>query len=220
MCLCAEILMERQRNLRGQLFRPMWKARALMDQVMKAEVYIQIGPLNQPDHKRITRNKNSPLQRIKVSSCAQLSTIAQYVRQQAGLEADGIVINLYVPYHISDTVRLPLTMSVAELIAITNQEQEANMLYSFAEAPSRSVTVPVPQVPLPSARPKPDPTQCSYCWPFTSTGDDWSFQFSNSFGGRPLSMGLASHGGMFAQVTDTDDQISLKTHLEPEIERI
>jgi hypothetical protein len=98
----------------------------------KGELFLQVIPLKNSDHKRISRNKNNPLQRIRVSPSTSLATITSYVRRLAGPESDESDITLHAPY-LTETVQLPLTMTVAELLLVTHQNSQAEVRYGFVD---------------------------------------------------------------------------------------
>ena len=119
---------------------------------------MQIVPLLNADHKRISRNKSNPLQRIKVSNSTSLFTIASYIHHLAGADARDSVVALYVPYG-KDSIRMPLSMTAAEFLLITNQQRQGELRYSFL---SQKPPEPAPrsQLPPPKLRkekPKPEP---------------------------------------------------------------
>ena len=92
----------------------------------KAELYVRIVPFTNADHKRIQRNKNNPLQRIKVSNNTTLYTISSYIHGQASSsDQNQLSVSLHVPFS-NKCVQLPLSMSVADFLLITNHICIAN----------------------------------------------------------------------------------------------
>lgn len=97
----------------------------------KAELYVRIVPFTNADHKRISRNKNNPLQRIKVSNNTTLYTISSYIHGQAsGPDQKLLSVSLHVPFS-NKCVQLPLSMSVADFLLITNQVKQGELRYRF-----------------------------------------------------------------------------------------
>jgi hypothetical protein len=115
----------------------------------KNEVYIQIVPLKNADHKRVIQNKSNPLQRVKVSTGTCLSTLASYVHKLAGSDSQEVTIELLVPYG-DDSVQVPLSWTAAEFLLITNQESEGELRYTFAdgsqEKPKKPAAAPAVHV--------------------------------------------------------------------------
>ena len=97
----------------------------------KAELYVRIVPFTNADHKRIQRNKNNPLQRIKVSNNTTLYTISSYIHGQASSsDQNQLSVSLHVPFS-NKCVQLPLSMSVADFLLITNQVKQGELRYRF-----------------------------------------------------------------------------------------
>lgn len=97
----------------------------------KAELYVRIVPFTNADHKRISRNKNNPLQRIKVSNNTTLYTISSYIHGQASsADQSQLSVSLHVPFS-NKCVQLPLSMSVADFLLITNQVKQGELRYRF-----------------------------------------------------------------------------------------
>lgn len=97
----------------------------------KAELYVRIVPFTNADHKRISRNKNNPLQRIKVSNNTTLYTISSYIHGQASSsDQSQLSVSLHVPFS-NKCVQLPLSMSVADFLLITNQVKQGELRYRF-----------------------------------------------------------------------------------------
>jgi hypothetical protein len=113
------------------------------------ELFLQVIPLKNSDHKRISRNKNNPLQRIRVSPNTSLATITSYIRRLAGPESDESDITLHASY-LTETVQLPLTMTVAELLLVTHQNAQAEVRYGFVDKR------------WPPARPQPAPSSVHF----------------------------------------------------------
>ena len=129
----------------------------------KAERYVQIVPLLNADHKRIARNKSNPLQRIKVSNSMSLSVIAAYIHRLAGPDAQETVVSLHVPYG-EDSIQLPLSMTAAEFLLITNQDRQGELMYSFVTPPPPEP--PRARLPPPKLRKeKPPPAVPTYPGP-------------------------------------------------------
>ena len=189
----------------------------------KAEVYVQIVPLLNSDHKRIYQNKNNPVQRIKVSNNTSLLVIASYIHRLAGADASSTTVALYIPYG-TESIRLPLSIKTAEFLLMTNQGKEGKVMYSFVtQAPPVPKRPPVPppklrkekpRVPAVAAYPEPIekkppaiPLADSPC-PLIHSGFSL---FSNSFGVFPPtldSIGFEKSGGA------TGGTISLRKGLE------
>ncbi|OHT00422.1 hypothetical protein TRFO_32927 [Tritrichomonas foetus] len=103
----------------------------------KAELYVQIVPLTNADHKKISRNKNNPLQRIKVSNNTTLLTIASYIQRLTGASSQSqFSVSLHVPFK-NACVQLPLSMSVADFLLITSQEKQGELRYKFSKVEER-----------------------------------------------------------------------------------
>ena len=176
----------------------------------KAELYVQIVPLLNADHKRIARNKSNPLQRIKVSNNTTLYVIASYIHRLAGPDAQDTVVALHVPYG-KDSIQLPLSMTAAEFLLITNQERQGDLMYSFVAPPepprarlpppklrkekpaAPAVTYPPPPPPEPEPRvpmfePPPKLPLTDSINPLMHTGFSL---FSNSFGIFPPTLDSA-----------------------------
>jgi hypothetical protein len=107
----------------------------------KGDLYIQIVPLKNSDHKRIAHHKCNPLQRIKVSESTTLRTITNYIKRLASPESDSTTVSLHVNYH-NEPLQLPLALSVAEYLTITNQGSEGEVRYSFAETKDGTEAAP------------------------------------------------------------------------------
>jgi hypothetical protein len=93
------------------------------------ELYVQLQPLTPADQRHLTKSRNMPLQRMKVSHFTTLATLASHIQRLAGSEP-APPVSLYTPYR-TGAVQLPLSMSVAELCFITNQREQADIRYSF-----------------------------------------------------------------------------------------
>ena len=93
------------------------------------EQYIKILPLKNVDHKRITRNKNNPLQRIKVSNNTHLYSISNYIQHLANVDSNNFNVCLYAP-HPNSCVQLPLSLSISEYLLITEQGE---IRYTFID---------------------------------------------------------------------------------------
>ncbi|KAH0793287.1 hypothetical protein GPJ56_002845 [Histomonas meleagridis] len=98
------------------------------------EQYIKILPLKNADHKRISRNKRNPLQRIKVSSSTPLFSISNYVQQLANVDPNNVSVLLYAP-RTNSCIQLPLSLSISEYRLITEQEE---IRYSFVDKDKES----------------------------------------------------------------------------------
>ncbi|OHT02957.1 hypothetical protein TRFO_29769 [Tritrichomonas foetus] len=104
----------------------------------KAELYVQIVPLTNADHKKISRNKNNPLQRIKVLNNTTLHTIASYIKRlTATSNQSQFSVSLHVPFK-GGCVQLPLSMSVADFLLITSQEIQGELRYKFSKCEERN----------------------------------------------------------------------------------
>ena len=111
----------------------------------KAELYVQIVPLTNADHKKISRNKNNPLQRIKVSNNTTLMTISSYIQRLTSANAQNhLTVSLHVPFK-TGCVQLPLSMSVADFLLITSQEKQGELRYKFNKIDKSQPQQPPPQ---------------------------------------------------------------------------
>lgn len=123
----------------------------------KAEVYIQIFPLWNSDHKRIYRNKSNPVQRIKVSNNTTLYVIASYIHRLAGPDARDTTVCLYVRYG-AEAIQLPLSITTAEFLLMTDQDKQGEIRYSFvSQAPPEPIRKPLPPPKLRKEKPKVPP---------------------------------------------------------------
>jgi hypothetical protein len=192
----------------------------------RAELYLHLIPLKNTDHKRVSRQKNNPLQRIKVSDNATLRTITSYLIRLANAESNNTAVTLYTTYR-GEPVQVPLSMSVAEFLLITNQAGQGEVRYSFSEIQPKvdaRIAVPTAQARPPPERPRYPPPQglgrLAPPLPVDSFGPDFHTGFSlfsNSFGGFLPSL----DSGTLGQPTDVKDAdtISLRKNLELEIQR-
>jgi hypothetical protein len=208
----------------------------------RPELYIQIVPLKNSDHKRVTRHKSNPLQRIKVSDNTTLLTITSYIKRLAGAESDGTSVSLYANYH-NEPLQLPLSLSVAEYLIITNQTDQGELRYSFAGGVQQSAVRfqsegtrprPLPEVRI--AVPRDDGPR----YPPPSIGRFGAFQmpgpaigdasygslfhtgfsvFSNSFGNFSPSIDVNTAHQLGEARGSGDDPISLRRNLEMEIHK-
>jgi hypothetical protein len=198
---------------------------------MRRELSLQIVPLKNADHKRVSRHKNNPLQRIKVSDRTSLLTIAGYIRRLAGAEADGAPVALYASYR-GEPLQVPLSMSVGQYLIVTNQDGHGEVRYAFADArPGAGAPAARPrprQEPLPELPRYPPPPLLGRARPLAPPplhpADSFAAIFhsgfsllSNSFGGFLPSIDAGPPG----QAADgkVDDAISLRQNLEIEIQR-
>jgi hypothetical protein len=110
---------------------------------------MRIAPLKDADQRRISRNKSLAFQRVKVSSHAPLSAISSYIHNLASWDPSPITVRLYVPFR-DGNVQVPVTMTVAEILHITNQEDEGELRYSFIDLEP----APTPARAQPSSGPK------------------------------------------------------------------
>jgi hypothetical protein len=94
-----------------------------------SELYVQLQPLTAADQRCLTKGRQMPLQRLKVSHLTTLATLAAHI-QRLGSNEQSAPVSLYAPYR-ADAVQLPLSMSVAELCFIANQRGQADIRYSF-----------------------------------------------------------------------------------------
>jgi hypothetical protein len=195
------------------------------------DLYIHIVPLKNSDHKRVSRSKNNPLQRIKVSDNTTLHTIASYVKRIAGAESDNTYVTLYTTYH-NEPLQVPLSLSVLQYILLTSQGEQCEVRYAFTERPMDA------PVAAPTFQPSFAPRQEAHArYPPPSLGRFETFTpglvhpidsfgavfhsgfslFSNSFGGFPMSLDPATvHQPAEAK---GEDAISLRKNLEMEIQR-
>lgn len=114
-----------------------------------AERYINIIPLTHLDHRIILQGKKPPLQRMKISNNATLSTIAEYIHELAStLDQKQNTVSLHVPYN-ANCVQLPLQITVSDFLLITNQGNEGKIRYRFdkkVEAKNKPLTDSTPKV--------------------------------------------------------------------------
>jgi len=87
------------------------------------EHYIQIVPLKNTNHTRISRTNQNPLQRIKVSNGRTLFALASYLKRLEG--SDGPA-RLHAPFR-NETVQVLLLMSVAMFLFITTQQDQGKL---------------------------------------------------------------------------------------------
>jgi hypothetical protein len=184
------------------------------------ELDIRMSPLRSCDHRQISCSKHNPLQRIKVSNATMLLTVANSLQR---LAMTNTPVTLHAPYR-SGTVQVPLSMSVAELMFITNQRDTCELRYSFAD----SVLISPPPVDVhhpPKLRHRPthpSPTPIEefpvISIPFSDSIESintglslFSSTFPQSFDGRWL---LHSNN---TKVPPIADVLSLRKNLELEI---
>jgi hypothetical protein len=206
------------------------------------DMHIQIVPLKNCDHKRVTRHKSNPLQRIKVNNTTTLFTIASYIKRLAGADSDMTTVSLHTNYH-NEPLQLPLSMLVVDYLAITNQGIQGEVRYSFADVKRKAEgTAPVvhfqpevthqpePNVAVATEEPPPyPPPSLGRFGPFAVGVGDVSFGslfhsgfslFSNSFGVFPPTIEPSGvHSGTDAKGGTSEDTISLRKNLEMEILR-
>jgi hypothetical protein len=115
------------------------------------ELYIHIVPLWSTDHRHLSRKKDNPFQRIKVSNAMTLQTVATYIQRLAATTSH---VTLHAPYR-GGAVQVPLSMSVAEFLFITNQRDTCELRYSLADEepvpapppdPHRNYPPPIPKM--------------------------------------------------------------------------
>jgi hypothetical protein len=187
------------------------------------ELYVQLQPLCDADYQRISKTKHTPVQRVKVSQRTLLATIANYVQRLVGTD----LVSLHAPYR-SDSVQVPLSMSVAEFLFITNQREQAELRYSFGERRAPADAHQPPKLrgrrPDDGAAPKctPPPTPRSAPLPAIGGGLFHSglLLFSNSFGFLPPSLdGPPMRTALRWEIGPrvTEDTLSLRKGLEAEI---
>jgi hypothetical protein len=186
------------------------------------ELYIKMSPLRSCDHRQISRYKHNPLQRIKVSNATKLLTVASYLQR---LAITNTPVVLHAPYR-SGNVQVPLSMSVAELLFITNQHDTCELRYSFID----SVVISPPSVDIhqppklrhrqtyPSPTPKPIEKFPVLSIPFSDSIESINSGlslFSNSFPPSLDSRWLLH--AKDAKEPPVADVISLRKNLELEI---
>jgi hypothetical protein len=179
------------------------------------ELHIRMSPLRSCDHRQISGSKHNPLQRIKVSNATSLSTVANYLQR---LAITNTPVLLHAPYR-SGTVQVPLSMSVAELIFITNQRDTCELHYSFAD--SKLVSPPAidlhqpPKLRHRQTYPHPTPKLPVLSIPFSDSIESINCGlslFSNSF---PPS--IDEQWLLHAKAPPMTDVLSLRKNLELEI---
>jgi hypothetical protein len=202
-----------------------------------AELHLQLQPLGLADQQRVAQTKHAPVQRIKVSQRTSLTTIAGYVQRIAGADPRCFV-SLHAPYH-TETVQLPLSISVAEFLFITNQRGQGELRYAFSEqaiVPDRQVELhrppklrgrKIPELEQPiSARYPPPPLVVrekvrTMASPVGGVFYLGLSMFSNSFGCLPHSLnGMTGRGAVARREggrAHSEDVASLRKHLEAEI---
>jgi hypothetical protein len=205
----------------------------------EGELYIQIAPLRTSDHNRVIANKYPPIMRLKVSDSMPLSAISNYVSKLVGADAPTLTIALHVPYR-DTALQLPLTMSVAQIRAITGQSGDGDLRYSFTqkitapplyrpqklpipkkripEQPPQQITYPVParQISHPSP-PKVTPPLPDLNESFTGYFSPGLAPWSNSFGMGPPYSDLGGPRFGLADPGNSEETISLMEHLQLEL---
>lgn len=97
----------------------------------KSDLYVQIVPFTNADHKIITESNKNPLQRIKVDNTTTLCAISKYVLRQAnGIDEGHLKVTLHAPYK-SKCIQLPLTMTFSDFLLITSQDRQGEIRYRF-----------------------------------------------------------------------------------------
>jgi hypothetical protein len=182
----------------------------------------------------VTKAKHNPVQRIKVSQRTLLGAIANYVQRLAGPDMN-YPISLHATYR-TETVQLPLSLSIAEFFFFTNQRGQADLRYTFSDRISganRQSELRQPpklrgrknqELQTPNVVMYPSPLHekaSSIPQPVGGVFHSGLSLFSNSFGFLPSSMdglGAKSDGAKSeSEQSTTEDVVSLRKGLEAEL---
>jgi hypothetical protein len=192
----------------------------------RAELYLQIFPLRVIDQKYITRCKNNPRQRMKLSNSATLLAISTYIHRLGGPAVSDLRVHLHCAYR-EEKVELPLSMTAAEFLFISNQGTEGEVHYSFVEMVVNPLPVPVCRhAPPMNQPPKLRGRELNHAFPLQlgEVSHSCRITIPLSVSAVPLLPDLRSGGNfsLFAQTErlppDKDSFISLRKELEIELQ--
>lgn len=195
---------------------------------IQAEFYVKLSPLTPMDQKPMTKTKVGPQLRLKISYNSSLSSVANYLKNIVSQHLHfNFDVSLYAPSD-EKNLRLPLSLSISELIFIMGVSDSPDLYYSFDEKAELDLPTSTPIPPkmryisspnMEMSPPMQSPPQKtdSQSSPLCDILHSGIFMYSNSFGAIfPSGLDGSNSNGIVSSSSrpQTEESLSLRKDLE------